>query len=282
MAHCKSLGREVPDTKVYLYCSDVYAFEDQDLPFLVIAKPRNKTGILVPDNTFCNHPTPHGAAQSWHETKQKCSEKHVDPSLKEPVLFFRGPDTDKGRQDIRSTLSRLSSDDRESSNGSPIFKVNLKGREDLSDFCKYKFLLNLPGNQPWSYRFKYLFLMRSVVVNVDVRQRYVGGGGFNDSWVNAFDVLFEPNVDYINLSFHWKEGDHKYNEFERRKLVDSLRQTYHYLEQNPEEYDRMSSRGFQKVDLITDEIIYEYIYELIRYYSEVISPKLRTDNNLTG
>jgi hypothetical protein len=116
--------------------------------------------------------------------------------------------------------------------------------------------------------------MRSVVVNVDVRQRYVGADDFNDSWVNAFDALFEPNVDYINLIFHWKEGDAAYNGYERRKLIQSLHETYHYFDKNPEAYDFMSSRGFEKVDVITEELIYEYIYELICYYAEVISPKL--------
>jgi len=44
-----------PNTKLFLFVSDVYVYWDQELPLFVIAKPKNKKGILIPDNTFESH-----------------------------------------------------------------------------------------------------------------------------------------------------------------------------------------------------------------------------------
>jgi hypothetical protein len=274
MAYARRLGRSIPSTRLFLYCSDVYAFEHQELPFLVMAKPKNKRGILIPDNTYFAHLAPSGLHESWSEIKQKCAEKQTPWVDKEAVMYFRGADTDKHKQDVRSSLSDICCEESQRGYGS-IFKVFLEGREELAEFARYKYLLNLPGKQPWSYRFKYLFLMRSLVINVDVRQRYKGASEYNDSWVNAFDAIFEPNVDYINLIFHWEEGNSEHNERERQNLIKSLRDVHYFFERNGEACHQIVENGSRKIDVLSDEFIYDYIYHLVVYYAKIIGPKLR-------
>lgn len=65
MQWCVRTGRPIPETTIYLFISDAHCYARQDLPFFVIAKPKNKAGILIPDNTFTNHDTPTGESETW-------------------------------------------------------------------------------------------------------------------------------------------------------------------------------------------------------------------------
>src|SRR5437016_5788129 len=48
-------SRKLSDCIIYLYVTDSYNFEYQELPFFIMARPNNKKGILLPDNTFRCH-----------------------------------------------------------------------------------------------------------------------------------------------------------------------------------------------------------------------------------
>ena len=48
-------GKNLPNLIAYFYICDTYSYEYQDLPFFVLAKPRNRKGILFPDDTFFCH-----------------------------------------------------------------------------------------------------------------------------------------------------------------------------------------------------------------------------------
>ena len=67
------------------------------------------------------------------------------------------------------------------------FNVMLDKYMPMAEFCNYAYLLNLSGAWSWSFRFKFLFLTNSLVINV---------GCF---WVQIFDALFIPGIDYINI-----------------------------------------------------------------------------------
>ena len=131
--------------------------------------------------------------------------------------------------------------------------------------------MNLPGNQPWSYRFKYLFLTGSQVINIDVRQKFNDVQYFNDTWINFFDVIFEPNVDYININYYWIENNLKYNQYQFIKLIKNMELSYQYYNSNQQESKKMAQCGFNKVLNITDDLICESIYLLVYYYSKKIN-----------
>jgi len=147
-------------------------------------------------------------------------------------------------------------------------EIYLSKRIHICDFTDYKYLLNLPGNQPWSYRFKYLFLMNSLVINVDVRQKCRSSGHSNETWINFFDTIFEPNVDYINLTYYWKEDDEIYNNYEFKKLISNLKETYGFLDSNIEQYKKITTSGYDKAQQITEDLINEAIFLIVYYYSK--------------
>ena len=255
-----------PDVLFYLYVTDTYAYQYQNLPFFIMAKPLNKTGILIPDNTFVCHDV-NKQCYSWTAVKDECATlNYNDKSDKKNVLFFAGANTDAGRQNIRSGLHKL-----ELSNdvSYPLKILLQQPRLRLCEFKQFKYLLNLPGNQPWSYRFKYLFLMKSVVININVIQQYEEKSGWNQQWVNFFDVIFEKDVDYINIDYYWKEYDEDFNSEQFAELVVKLGEIYEKYEADQNAYEAMAQSGFDKVNMITNDLIYESIYMLFCEYAKM-------------
>lgn len=265
-------GRQpLPYMRVFLYISDVYAYNHQSLPFFVIAKPTNKNGILIPDDTFYRHIMSRNKHGGWETILKQCKQNAIPLSQRDPHIFFRGQNTDKNRQNIRQNMFDYAAENAETS----PFKIILKGVEPICNFTKYKYLLNLPGNQPWSYRFKYLFLMGGLVINVDVRQKYADSNVENGKWVNFFDCIFQENRDYINHVYHWDEKDTKEIESNKfQKLVSQLEKTYKEMETSPKKYIKISKQGGETAHIINDKFIYRSMYELLKTYGEVIMPNM--------
>lgn len=278
--YIKKKKMNFPNTKLFLFVSDVYVYWEQSLPLFVIAKPKNKKGILIPDNTFTSHLNVNKISENWETTKEKCIKKIIPFDKKKDVLFFIGGNTDTGRQNIREGLYKLSQGEKVSGLELEMTKSHLPLQiefahdRDLSEFTEFKYLLNLPGNQPWSYRFKYLFLAKSLVINVDVRQKFGDLDYFNGTWINFFDIIFEPNIDYVNLEYYWIESNETYNNYQFNKLIRDLELVYKYYHTNPEELYQMSNNGFNKILNITEDLISESIFLLVYYYAKKINPFL--------
>lgn len=257
----KTKGINFPNVIFYLYVTDTYAYQFQELPFFIMAKPANKTGLLIPDNTFYYHEV-NRERSSWEEIVNECGESNYE---KEDVLFFAGSNTDAGRQNIRSGLHNL---EIKKSVDFPLKILLSQPKLKLCEFGKYKYLLNLPGNQPWSYRFKYLFLTKSLVINVNVIQKYEEHLDWNKGWINFFDIIFKKNVDYVNIDYYWKEYDENFNKEQFEKLIDELSNVYHYYNENDNEYNKMVKSGNKRASFITKNLINESIYELFDQYSK--------------
>lgn len=263
--YIKKKKKNFPNTKLFLFISDIYAYWNQELPVFVIAKPSNKKGILIPDNTFNSHLNINNIKEKWVITKKRFIKKNILFNKKKNVLFFIGGNTDKGRQNIRKGLYNLYKDKKISRTKLPL-QIEIAHNRDLTEFTKFKYLLNLPGNQPWSYRFKYLFLAKSLVINIDVKQKF-GQNYFNDTWINFYNIIFEKNVDYVNLEYYWIENNDNYNNYQFKKLIKNLKFVYKYYKNNQEKACQIANSGFNKILNITDDLIYEYIYLLTYYYS---------------
>jgi hypothetical protein len=255
-------NRKFSDCIIYLYMIDSYNFEFQDLPFFIVAKPDNKKGILIPDNTFKCHNIDR-KCYDWDETKDIVSENcKIDESKKINKLFFRGANTGEDKHNLRGLLGQESVTN-------DIFDVTIGSHQiPLYEFCKYKYLLNLPGHQPWSYRFKYLFLMNALVINVDLRQNY--GKGKNGTWINFFDSFFEDGKDYVNLVYDWYEDDKQKNKDNYTKLLKEIINVYEKFEAEPKAYTKMVEHGSQTASSITQNVVYEAVYMVVEAYAEKI------------
>lgn len=255
--------RKFKDCVFYIYIMDSYLYEkdDQALPFFCICKPSNRNGILVPDNTFSCHQQ-NGKCLDWDETKKFVHEKcETKSDNKKNKIFFRGANTGEDKHNLRKLFEMESKKNN-------IYDITIGSHQiPLYFFCKYKYLLNLPGNQPWSYRFKYLFLMYSIVINIDLRQHYPDSSDTNGRWVNFFDFLFEEDIDYINLVFNWYEDNKIENDKEFDKLLNQINDVYEYFESHPDQAKIMITNATNKGYAITQNIVYEAIYLTINSYA---------------
>ena len=250
-------GKNLPNLIAYFYICDTYSYEYQDLPFFVLAKPQNRKGILFPDDTFFCHKF-ENECDDWDTIKKTIINKCNNISIKDKIdeIYFKGANTGKDKHNLRFMLSQEKN-----------LPLNIKLSEKYTpmySFCKYKYLLNLPGHQPWSYRFKYLFLMNSFIINVAVIQHY-NEFEKNEKWLNFFDVIFEPNTDYIEIEYNWYENKDNSNEY--NKLINKLDDTYKYYNSNPEEFQSIITNGFNKINNITNNLILEMLYDLLTRYS---------------
>jgi hypothetical protein len=106
-------------------------------------------------------------------------------------------------------------------------EISEKHRIPMETFCNYKYLLNLPGFQPWSYRFKYLFLMNSIVINIDLYPHFKKNDP-NQEWRTFIDRLFEDGKDYVNIIMNWFKHDDLENKKELNNVLSRLNDIYKY------------------------------------------------------
>ena len=131
-------------------------------------------------------------------------------------------------------------------------------------FCENKYLLNLPGIGGWSFRLKYLFLMKSMVINIALRYKY-NNSKPQDKWVQLLDSYFIPGEDYIEIEYVWGEKFTKNQEIEAYKKVrKQLIKVYNYYESHPEEYAKIVKSGYEKAKKITQGLVYDTVYKLIK------------------
>lgn len=227
----------IKDTIFYIYVNDdfLYKKEYENLPIFILAKPLNRIGILFPDQTYIDI-EPEVVTEKDNSIKMKSIDtlrKEIKiPKTKINNLFFIGQDIKL----IRRNMSRFKLP----------FNIKVEGYMKMAQFTNYKYLLNIPGAFPWSFRFKFLFMMKSLVINIIYTE-------YNDSkWVNLFDCIFEPQKDYIELN---------YDSLDQIKL--DILDIYNYFEKNPSEYKTIVANGFRKSKLLTLDNIYLTIKHIL-------------------
>ena len=210
-AWCTQHGLTLPETELAIYCCDTYAWEPEAraFPWLVMAKPLNRPGLLIPDDSFITHalggngalPQKTGHAE-WAWAKALAAGKKIKGKTTgtDPVFYFKGARTGARKWDVRTTLERATAQD-------PTFKVDLSGtREPWPAWAKYGALLDLPGNQPWSYRRKFLHLLGRPIIQLDVR-RFASAQDQDGSerWVQFYDCLLQPSKHYAPFSVDYMD-----------------------------------------------------------------------------
>lgn len=247
-----SKGKIIPDVTFYIGSKDSHNYYEPELPIFVIAKPVNEPGILFPDNTFDN----------WSKDKEEIA-TNCKKVVKESKVFFRGKNTGDRDHNLRKLLMK----DRKIK--IPTYIKISNDRVSQYTFCKYKYLLNLPGVGAWSYRFKYLFLMKSLVINIALHYDYGKKYKPQSKWIQFFDNYFIPGEDYIEINYYW---GNQFSIREKRKnykeLTNKLEKCYKYYEKNPDEYKDIVKSGYNKIKKITQEVVYDSVYKLIKKYSK--------------
>jgi hypothetical protein len=278
----------IPTTTMYLWVCDAHPYYitdiDKKFPIMSYVSPSNMDYILFPDGNFaCMQVTQkyRGECNNFDQVKQLIL-SHL-PSKKINQIYFKGTPTTDRQSRLREDLEKIAASPSEmmkSFKKSPrkmspvITRMTVKldawtSYEPLYEWSKYKWLLNLPGRYPWSNRFRWLFLMKSGVINVDVQT--VGRGYIDYPYVSFINLVVKPGVDFINVDTVYNNKirpganpskadlDIQYAENTRvyREILDRT------AAMTDLEYTNMVSSGFNKVNTMTSALISQYIYELM-------------------
>jgi hypothetical protein len=128
----------------YIRTSDGYD-HDYAYPVFNYSKPKKK-GFLFPDFSFLSF-----------ESKLRAFDEHCDDNTKKEIIYFKGSSTSSKRTCIREKLSVLKNP----------FYISVSGeREPYYKLCEHKYVLDLPGNKPWSVRLIELYMSRSLPIRV--------------------------------------------------------------------------------------------------------------------
>ncbi len=147
----------------------------------------------------------------------------------------------------------------------------------IYSLCEYMYLLNLPGHYQWSNRLKYLFLMKSHVININVKliseeytdEKYITFIDYIINKNNYHEIVLKYYRENYNLPVETNQLYMEKNIDEFNKFIRKLSNIYKKLEK--ERTVKISSRStkkktdkinqsFDKINQLTNERIYHYIY----------------------
>ncbi len=242
------------------YISDTHFYHDNDIPFFVESKPRNKKGITFPDSNNLAMKLEDKTINYDEFMKIIYEKKCQNESKKKPLIFFSGANTGADKHNVRMTLKNISEKDK----NYEIFVDETYF--PLYHFCEYKYLLNLPGHQPWSYRLTKILPMGSLVIDVNVLQQYSDIKEYNEQWIQCYVDFFKKDEDYIQIDYPWIENrtsdDYVY------KLYYQINQVYKYYQENGDEYKKIVKNAERKSNMMSMKVFEDTMMYLIYKFNE--------------
>ena len=265
-------NKKIPNTTLYFWISDRIPWSkniDEKIPIYVVAKPKNTNFIIFPDNTFnciTLEEKYNGVCYDWDKVKKIILDKanKIEFEDKNNKMFFKGASTTKRNSKIRENLHELSKDTK-------WLSINLDAWYayiSMDKFSEYKYLLNLSGHYPWSNRLKYLFLMNSIIINVDIETVNTSTNIIEPRWLSFINLITKPNKHYINLKmkYYWsnnKDEKLKNQELNYNESVRIFKKLKKIFNNDTKNYLPIVEKGFKRVSKLQNEHIYEYAYNCI-------------------
>jgi hypothetical protein len=279
--YVKARGLPIPNTTLHIWISDRFPWYKNYadyIPIYICGKPANTNYLLFPDAAFecITKKQKYGNdCYDWDGSKKFIKEYVDHLTHKINKIYFKGVPTTRNNTNIRENLEWYS----KKTNGAWL-DIRLdawSNYQSMEEFSQYKYLLNLPGHYPWSNRLRYLFLMKSLVINVDVKT--VREGKYEDApWVSLINYIVRPNIHYHNLVLTYykidkndKEKRKELNLREFEKIKKQLSEIYHA--KNKEKNEVMVKKGFDRVNKLKNKHIYMYIYNCILKNSKIKFPE---------
>jgi hypothetical protein len=263
------LGK-LPNFFLPFYVSDTHFYYDNDLPFFVEAKPENKKGILYPDKDYYNILIENKFI-TYDDFKSLLKLKGCqNVSKKVDLIYFSGGNTGADKHNIRMKLDDIvkEKDDKK-------YDININTQfVPMYDFAKYKYLLNLPGHQPWSYRMTKILLMESLIFDVAILQTYITKKDnkpykdVNKKWIQFYSNYFKSGDDYVEITYDWTENITSDDEV--LPLYDKINKLHSQYNSNPNEYSKIVKSAFKKANELSNEIFDKTYQYLFLYFIEKI------------
>jgi hypothetical protein len=275
----KSLKPErIINTILFIWISDRFPWEtdiQKYIPLYVFAKPKNTNYLIFPDNTFqcLNLEEKHKSECYNFDIIKNLILKKCKKNKKTNKIYFKGANTNRFNHKLRNNLEEYSKTKK-------WITVKLDGEtnyEPIYNFCKYKILLNLPGHYPWSNRFKYLFLMKSLVINISVKTINTNSYYIDKPYISFIDYFVKPNKDYLDIKMtYYKTNKNDSNE-SIQKIIEKNKQEFIKIKKklkkiykNIHKYDEIINNGFSTVSKLNMNYVYDYIFNCMCENEKII------------
>lgn len=236
-------------------------------PVLSFSKTKEYLDIMYPAWSFYEggpaiklYPTGLGRYDLLRESLNKAAEKYPWEKKKSKA-FFRGSRTSDERDSL-VLLSRSNSElvdaqyTKNQAWKSPSDTLNAEPADEVSleDHCKFKFLFNYRGVAA-SFRFKHLFLCKSLVFHV------------GDEWDEFFYDSLKPYVHYIPVS--------------SKSTPEDLKALIEFFKSNQELAQEIANRGYEMIwNNLRMEDVECYWRRLLRQYGKLVKFDVKRDENL--
>lgn len=252
---------DLPDFYLPFYVSDTYFFLDNDFPFFVEAKPNNKKGILYPDKDYY-YIKLEKEFLNYDEFKKRIYDNGCSNlNGRKDIIYFSGANTGSDKHNIRMKLKEITEKDKR-------YEIHIADQFiPMYKFCNYKYLLNLPGYQPWSYRMTKILLMNSLIFDVVVLQRYANSK--NNKWIQFFSNYFVSGKDYIEIEYEWTEHVTKDTEV-YDKIYKKINKLFDYYQNNPSKYLSIIKSASEKANKLNMDSCNQAIQQLILLFIKKI------------
>lgn len=264
------------DFKMYFDVSDSYLEDSEGFPIFVHARDINKNIPLYPDYTYFRMSfVPNGKLYNWDESKEIFKEHR---SYKPPItkrIFFRGVDSTSNpyggdNSNIRNKLKELSSKDPKVE--IRIFPESeaLKRATPLYYDCGFETYLDLPGNFPWSYRKKFLYLTGGDVIHVksiwedesldssiDYKDKDLQSlSSSPKGWIQFIDQVL-ASYSTTEIEFYYKSLDSEDNN--NNKII-SL---YNKIKETSRLNETYIKRRLQRIEMLNMSRLYQYMAKMM-------------------
>lgn len=272
-------GKKLPKTTLFVKLTDgeipYDMFSDLKIPLCTTSLELNKTSFLIPDGEYqcysfdksSDFLTDKDVCYDWDQIKLYASKEVKKNTKKEHKIYFTGNNSGKNTHNIRQSIKRLTEDNN-------LFDIKVSAKESRYEYepfylwSKYSYLLDLPGINLTSRRFKYLFLCNSTVIKISLLQRKPSGS-LGYPTIQFLDLFVNPNKDYINITTDVIYNNREYNFDKYKKVLEKLE---HIADMNPRKFSKVKNNGYNKVSSLTNEIIYKYIRKLIYANNKLVLP----------
>ncbi len=194
----------------------------------------------------------------WDQMRERIVKNAIDWTQKSSVAFFRGSRTSSDRDPL-ILMSRSKPDvidAKYTANQAWRSLADTLGAEPVStvsfeDHCKYKYLFNMRGVAA-SFRYKHLFLCKSLVLNVD------------SNWIEFFYQELKPWIHFVPIA----------------KDYSDVEEILTFLKENDEIAHNIANEGFDFIwNYLTLDSVQCYWNKLLEKYANLLkyNPKLNVN-----
>lgn len=251
---------KLPNTEFLVNTDDMLKSDVNYFPIFTMSRRKNQTYLTYPDHTF--YKWEEAKTDSWANERKAIMKKCKKYKKKINKIMFRGANTHYIREYLANEKIQFFD--------IKIVDVNKKNQKfvKLSDHCKWKYLLHIPGIS-YAARLKYLMMTNSLVFYIQKNPEYE----YKEFWYSQLhhmgNCIYIRDTNIYNEKNRAMKKDGKWNNKSNKYIVKQIHDYIKLFEKDSKQYHQIVNNGNILRKSFTYENILEYWSVLITKYSEL-------------